>query len=44
MIFNIKHEGDWEFIRKRKQQLIEKNNEVENAKYIPHTYSIGDKV
>jgi hypothetical protein len=32
------------FIRKRKQQLIEKNNEAENAKRIPHTYNIGDKV
>jgi hypothetical protein len=44
MIFNIKHEANWEFIRKRKQQLIEKNNEAENAKRIPHTYNIGDKV
>jgi hypothetical protein len=44
MIFNIKHEANWEFIRKRKQQLIEKNNEAESAKHIPHTYNIGDKV
>jgi hypothetical protein len=44
MIFNIKHEANWEFIRKRRQQLIEKNNEAENAKRIPHTYNIGDKV
>jgi hypothetical protein len=44
MIFNIKHEANWEFIRKRKQQLIIKNNEAENAKRIPHTYNIGDKV
>jgi transposase InsO family protein len=44
MIFNIKHEANWEFIRKRKQQIIEKNNEAENAKRIPHTYNIGDKV
>jgi hypothetical protein len=29
---------------KKKQQLIEKNNEAENAKQIPHTYNIGDKV
>jgi hypothetical protein len=39
MIFNTKHEASWEFIRKRKQQLIEKNNEAENAKRIPHTYN-----
>jgi hypothetical protein len=44
MIFNIKHEANWELIRKRKQQLIKKNNEAKNAKRIPHTYNIGDKV
>jgi hypothetical protein len=44
MIFNIKHEANWEFFRKRKQQQIEKNNEAENAKRIPHTYNTGDKV
>jgi transposase InsO family protein len=44
MIFNIKHEANCEFIRKRKQQLIKKNNEAENAKQIPHTYNIGDRV
>jgi hypothetical protein len=31
-------------MRKRKRQLIEKNYEAENAKQIPHTYNIGDKV
>ena len=44
MIFNIKHEANWEFIRERKQQIINKNNEAENAKRIPHTYRVGDKV
>jgi hypothetical protein len=44
MIFKIKHEANWEFICKRKQQLIEQNNEAENAKRIPHTYNIGNKV
>ncbi len=44
MILNIKHEANWEFIRKRKQTIIEKNNKAENAARIPHTYSIGDKV
>jgi hypothetical protein len=44
MIFNIKHEANCELIRKRKQQLIQKNNEAENAKRIPHTYNIGDRV
>jgi hypothetical protein len=44
MIFKTKHEANWEFIRNRKQQIIEKNSEAENAKRIPHTYNIGDKV
>jgi hypothetical protein len=44
MKFNIEHEANWEFIRKRKQQLIEKNDKAENAKCIAHTYNIGDKV
>jgi transposase InsO family protein len=44
MILNIKHEANWEFIRERKQRIIEKNNGAENAKRIPHTYSVGDQV
>ena len=44
MILNIKHEANWEFIRARKQKIIHKNNEAENAKRTPHVYSVGDKV
>ena len=44
MILNIKHEANWEYIKKRKQDLIEKNNQAENAKRTPHTYRVGDKV
>ena len=44
MILNVKHEANWEYIRQRKQKLIEKNNKAENSKRIPHTYEIGDKV
>ena len=44
MILNIKHETNWEYIRKRKQKLIEKRNQAENAKRAPHTYRIGDQV
>ena len=44
MILNIKHEANWEFIRDRKQKIIEKNNKAENAKRIPHKYTVGDKV
>ena len=31
MMLNIKHEANWEFIRQRKQSIIDKNNEAENA-------------
>lgn len=44
MIFNVKHEANWEYIRARKQYLIVKNNKAENSKRIPQTYSVGDKV
>lgn len=44
MIFNIQHTTNWEYIRQRKQKLIKKNNENENAKRIPHTYQVGDQV
>jgi hypothetical protein len=37
MIFNIKHEANWEIICKRKQQLILKNSKAEllNVSLIP---------
>ena len=44
MIFNIQHSANWEYIRKRKQTLINKNNERENSKRIPHSYQVGDKI
>jgi hypothetical protein len=44
MILNVKHEANWEYICAQKQNFIIKNNEAENAKRIPHTYNIGDKV
>jgi hypothetical protein len=44
MILNVKHEANWEYIRARKQNIQIKNNKAENAKRIPHTYNIGDKV
>ena len=44
MIFNIKHEANWEIIKKRKQNLINKNNERENSKRIEHEYKEGDLV
>jgi hypothetical protein len=44
MILNVKHEANWEYICAWKQNIIITNNEAENAKRIPHTYNIGDKV
>lgn len=41
---NIKFEADWNLIRERKQKMIRKNNEAENAKRIEHIYKIGDKI
>ena len=31
-------------LSQRKQNIINNNNERENAKRIPHTYQIGDKI
>ena len=44
MIFNIKHTANWEYIRQRKQTLIDKNNERENSMREDHVYRVGDKV
>jgi transposase InsO family protein len=44
MIFNEKHIANWEYIRQCKQALIKKNNQNENAKHIPQTYTVGDQV
>ena len=43
-IINRRHEVDWEVIRTRKQNLINKGNERENRNRISHTYKQGDKV
>ena len=36
--------ADWTAIKAHKQQLICKNNIIENSKCIPHQYKVGDKV
>jgi transposase InsO family protein len=43
-IHNIRFEADWQYIQARRQRVIRQNNERENAKRTPHTYSIGDSV
>jgi len=44
MILNIEHQANWELIRARKQQIIQKNNIRENEKRKAHQYATGDKV
>ena len=41
-ILNIQHTVDWKMVKKRKQDLINKNNERENSKRIKYTYTPGD--
>ncbi len=43
-ILNIKFKADWQRIKERKQKLIRKNNQRENAKRKEHTHKVGDKV
>ena len=42
--FPIGFQADWNYIAERKQHLIVKNNERENAKRVPHQYTVGDLV
>ena len=44
MILNMQYLADWTVIKARKQQLICKNNIIENSKCIPHQYKVGDMV
>jgi putative transposase len=44
MVLNTQHLADWTAIKARKQELIRKNNIIENSKRIPHQYRVGDKV
>ena len=44
MILNVTHKANWEFIRARKQELINKNNKKENQNRIPHKYEVGNQV
>ena len=44
MIFNVQHTANWEYIRARKQKIIQKNNKNENKSRIPHTYVVNDQV
>jgi hypothetical protein len=43
-IHNIGFEADWQYLKERRQRMIRHNNERENAKRVPHTYTVGDSV
>ena len=44
MILNTQYLADWTVIKACKQQLIHKNDIIENSKCIPHQYKVGDMV
>ena len=43
-ILNIKNVADWEHIRQRKQERINRNNKRENMHRNNHQYKVGDKI
>lgn len=44
MIWNIRHETDWQLIHQRKRARIEYNNERENKNRRAHDYAVGERV
>jgi hypothetical protein len=44
MVLNVQHLKDWTVIKAHKQQINCKNNWIENSKWIPHHYQVGDLV
>ena len=40
-ILNIQFEADWEYIKNRKQKVIDYNNKKENSKRIPCSYQVN---
>lgn len=44
MIFNIRHQADWQLIHERKRARIEENNERENKRRREHDYAPGERV
>jgi hypothetical protein len=44
MVLSIQHLTDWTAIKARYQQIIHKNNRIENSKRIPHHFQVGDLV
>ena len=43
-IINIKHVADWEHLRQRKQEKINRNNKHGNMRRNNHQYKVSDKI
>ena len=43
-LHNVSFRADWNYIKDRKQRLIDQNNKRENAKRRRYTYNVGDRV
>jgi len=43
-IHNVRFEADWQYIKQRRQHVIQQNNKRENSKRTPYTYRVGDLV
>ena len=43
-IHNTRFEANWQFIKERRRNVIQQNNDRENAKRTPHTYKVGNTV
>ena len=43
-ILNIKHVANWEHIRQRKQERINRNNKCKNMHHNNHQYKVGKKI
>lgn len=44
MIFNIRHQADWQYIQEQKRRRINENNARENLKRLEHDYAPGERV
>ena len=44
IIHDIEFKANWNWIQKRKQEIIDKSNKKENKSQIPYEYKVGDQV
>ena len=41
---NVQFQSDWDYIKACKTKVILQNNQKENAKHLPYTYTVGELV